>query len=285
MTATAAEPRMRRRSIDFSKPLIYLIALVCVGITVVPVLYVVIKGFGTTADLNRNPSGWPDPFTVDNYLRVLTGETFWLQVLNSTIAALGTTVGVVILGVMAAFVIARYEFRGRDGLYALFTAGLLFPLTVAVLPLYLLLRSIGLLGSIAGIIIPQIAFQLPVTIIILVPFLRAIPAELEDAAVIDGTGRLGFFWRILLPLSGPGLVTVGVLAFVASWNAYLLPLLTLGRPEAYTLPLGVQYFSTAYSQDTAAVLAFTSLAMLPAILFFTLAERRIVGGLTGAVKG
>jgi len=276
---------MRRRSIDFSKPLIYLIALVCVGITVVPVLYVVIKGFGTTADLNRNPSGWPDPFTVDNYLRVLTGETFWLQVLNSTIAALGTTIGVVILGVMAAFVIARYEFRGRDGLYALFTAGLLFPLTVAVLPLYLLLRSIGLLGSIAGIIIPQIAFQLPVTIIILVPFLRAIPAELEDAAVIDGTGRLGFFWRILLPLSGPGLVTVGVLAFVASWNAYLLPLLTLGRPEAYTLPLGVQYFSTAYSQDTAAVLAFTSLAMLPAILFFTLAERRIVGGLTGAVKG
>ncbi len=208
------------------------------GITIVPVLYVIIKGFGTTADLNADPSGWPEPFTTANYAGVLTSSTFWTQVLNSTAAALGTTLGVVALGVMAAFVIARYEFRGRDALYGLFTAGLLFPLTVAVLPLYLLLKNIGLLGSIAGIIIPQIAFQLPVTIIILVPFLRAIPAELEDAAVIDGTSRLGFFLRILLPLSGPGLVTVGVLAFVASWNAYLLPLLTLGRPEAYTLPLG-----------------------------------------------
>ena len=134
-------------------------------------------------------------------------------------------------------------------------------------------------------IIPQVAFALPMTIVILVPFLRAIPVELEDAAAIDGTAGIGFFWRILLPLSVPGLVTVGVLAFVTSWNAYLLPLLVLNDPKSFTLPLGVQEFSTQYSQDTAVVLAFTSLAMLPALLFFTLAERRIVGGLTGAVKG
>ena len=107
--------------------------------------------------------------------------------------------------------------------------------------------------------------------------------------MIDGTSRIGFFWRILLPLSAPGLVTVGVLAFVNSWNAYLLPLFVLGAGGAgqanYTLPLGVQQFSTQYSSDTAGVLAFTSLAMIPALIFFTLAERRIVGGLTGAVKG
>ena len=136
-----------------------------------------------------------------------------------------------------------------------------------------------------AVIAPQIAFALPTTIIILVPFLRAIPAELEDAAMIDGASRFGFFWRVLLPLSWPGLITVGVLAFVASWNAYLLPLLLLGNPATATLPVGVQYFSTAYSQDTAGVLAFTSVAMIPALLFFTLAQRRIVGGLTGAVKG
>jgi len=140
-------------------------------------------------------------------------------------------------------------------------------------------------NTLAGVIIPQVAFQLPVTIIILVPFLRAIPVELEDAASIDGTSRFGFFWRIVLPLSGPGLVTVGVLAFVASWNAYLLPLLLLGDPAMQTLPLGVALFSTQYSQDTALVLAFTTLAMLPAIIFFTIAQRNIVGGLTGAVKG
>ncbi len=273
------------RRFDWSRPFIYVIALAIVGITVVPVAYIWVSGFRSTAQLNNDPSAWPSPWIVTNYASVLSSPTFWTEVLNSTITAIGTTAGVVFLGVLAAFVIARYEFRGRGALYSLFTAGLLFPLTVAVLPLYLMLRDLNLLGTLAGVIIPQIAFALPVTIIILVPFLRAIPGELEDAAAIDGASRFGFFWRIVLPLSGPGLVTVGVLAFVGSWNAFLLPLLTLGDPNNYTLPLGVQFFSTQYSQDTAMVLAFTSLAMLPAIIFFTIAQRQIVGGLTGAVKG
>jgi raffinose/stachyose/melibiose transport system permease protein len=283
MSATAV--RGPRRRLDVTQPFVYLIALLVVGITVVPVAYIWISGFRSTAQLNNAPAAWPSPWILDNYRTVLTSPQFWAEVANSTIAALGTTLGVVLLGVLAAFAIARYEFRGRDALYSLFTAGLLFPISVAILPLYLMLRDLGLLGTLAGVIIPQVAFALPVTIIVLVPFLRAIPVELEDAASIDGATRLGFFWRIVLPLSGPGLVTVGVLAFVGSWNAFLLPLLILGDPSTYTLPLGVQFFSTQYSQDTAMVLAFTSLAMLPAIIFFTIAQRRIVGGLTGAVKG
>ena len=281
----AVEPPAARRRANLGTPFIYVVALAIVGITVVPVAYIWVSGFRTTAQLNNDPSAWPSPWILTNYQTVLSSPTFWTEVLNSTITAVGTTAGVVLLGVLAAFVIARYEFRGRDALYSLFTAGLLFPLTVAVLPLYLMLRDLNLLGTLAGVIIPQIAFALPVTIIILVPFLRAIPGELEDAASIDGATRFAFFWRIVLPLSGPGLVTVGVLAFVASWNAFLLPLLTLGDEAHYTLPLGVQTFSTQYSQDTAMVLAFTSLAMLPAIIFFTIAQRQIVGGLTGAVKG
>ena len=220
---------------------------------------------------------------------MLTSTRFWGSVFSSSLVGLGTTLGTVVLGVMAAFVIARYTFRGRAFLYALFAAGLMFPLTVAALPLSVLLRDIGLQGTFIGLIIPQVAFALPVTIIILVPFLRAIPPELEEAAVIDGATRIGFFWRIMLPLSAPGLVTVGVLAFVNSWNAYLLPLLVLaagGMPQdLWTLPLGVQQFSTQYSADTGAVLAYTSLSMLPALAFFLAAEKRIVGGLTGAVKG
>jgi raffinose/stachyose/melibiose transport system permease protein len=274
-----------RRRFDVAQPFVYLIALVAVGLTVAPVLYLVIGGFRTTGQLAADPNALPDPWIPDNYVAVLTSETFWMQLANSSLTALATTAGVVALGVMAAFVLARYDFRARNGLYVLFTVGLLFPITVAIVPLYLMLQNLGLLGSLAGIIIPQVAFALPTTIVILVPFLRAIPAELEDAAAIDGTSRVGFFFRILLPLSGPGLVTVGVLAFVGSWNAYLLPLLVLSDPTTFTLPLGVQAFSTQYSQDTAMVLAFTSLAMLPALVFFTLAERRIVGGLTGAVKG
>ena len=261
------------------------VALVAVAITAAPVLYVVLGGFRTTGQITNRPAALPDPWVLTNYTSVLGSSTFWNQVRNSTLVALVTTAGVVLLGVMAAFVLARYEFRGRGAMYTFFTVGLLFPVTVAILPLYLLLQDIGLLDSLWGVMIPQVAFALPMTIVILVPFLRAIPVELEDAAAIDGTSRIGFFWRIMLPLSGPGLITVGVLAFVGSWNAYLLPLLVLNDSESFTLPLGVQDFSTQYSQDTAMVLAFTSLAMVPALLFFTLAERRIVGGLTGAVKG
>jgi raffinose/stachyose/melibiose transport system permease protein len=115
--------------------------------------------------------------------------------------------------------------------------------------------------------------------------MSAIPDEIEDAAVLDGATRLGFFWRILLPLSRPALTTVSVLAFVTSWNAYLLPLLVFNDQSHFTLPLGVATFQSQYSQDTARILAFTALSMVPALAFFVLAERRIVGGLTGSVKG
>ena len=128
-------------------------------------------------------------------------------------------------------------------------------------------------------------FALPVTVIILVPFLRAIPKELEEAAAIDGASRLAFFFRMVVPLSVPGVVTVGILAFIASWNSYLLPLFILNNEASYTLPLGVQAFASQYSVDTARVLAFTSLSMIPALIFFSFFQKRIVGGLTGAIKG
>jgi len=283
----AALPGQRRSW--FAQPLVYFVAIVAVLISVGPVVFVWISGFRSTPDLNANPAGLPDPWYFENYITVLTSPRFWGSVFSSSLVAVGTTLGAIVLGVMAAYVIARYTFRGRQGLYVLFAAGLMFPVTVAALPLSILLRDLGLHGTFIGLILPQVAFALPTTIIILVPFLRAIPNELEEAAAIDGTTRVGFFWRILLPLSMPGLVTVGVLAFIGSWNAYLLPLLIMaagGMPqELWTLPLGVQQFSTQYSADTGAVLAYTSLSMLPALAFFLMAEKRIVGGLTGAVKG
>lgn len=283
----AAEPAGRR--FDWGQPFVYLVALVIAAVAVGPVLYVFIGGFRTTADLNADPAGLPDPWTMQNWITVLSAPRFWGNVFASTVLAVATTVGVVVAGIMAAFVIARYSFRGREALYTVFAAGLMFPLTVAALPLTLLLRTMGLHGTYLGVIIPGIAFALPATIIILVPFLRAIPAELEEAAVIDGASRLGFFWRILLPLSRPALVTVGILAFVGSWNGYLLPLLVISTgtlpQEFWPLPLGVTQFSSQYSQDTGAVLAYTSLAMIPALVFFLAMQKQIVGGLTGAVKG
>jgi raffinose/stachyose/melibiose transport system permease protein len=279
---TGARKRGRGR---WGNPLTYALALAIAAVSITPVIYVILGGFRTTAQINADPAGLPSPWVWDTYGRVLTLGRFWTQAANSTVIALGTTILVMVLGVCAAFVLARYSFRGREVLYTYFTLGLLFPAGAAILPLYLMLRDIGLINSYFAVILPQVAFQLPVTVVILRPFLLAVPTELEDAALIDGSSKLGFFWRILLPLSVPALVTVGVLGFVASWNAFLLPLLVLNDVNLHTLPLGVQNFSTQYTSDTAGILAFTSLAMLPALLFFTLAERQIVGGLQGAVKG
>jgi len=284
-TVTTPTGRRTKEKLPWGNPFVYFIALVVIAVMLAPVLYIIIGGFRSNSQITVDPAGWPDPWNFANYLAVLTGPQFWSQVLNSIIAATATTAGVVALGLMASYVIARYRFRGRGALYALFAAGLMFPITVAITPLYIVIRDLGLMNSLAGIILPQIAFALPTTIIILVPFLRAIPDEIQEAAFIDGCGRLGFFWRMVLPLAVPGVITVGILAFIGSWNSYLLPLFILNNEATYTLPLGVQAFSSQYSVDTAKVLAFTSLSMIPALIFFSLFERRIVGGLTGAVKG
>ncbi|KQT95800.1 MULTISPECIES: carbohydrate ABC transporter permease [Sanguibacter] len=275
----------KHSSIDSASPTTYLIALVFVTVCIAPVLYIILGGFRTNAQITTDPAGFPSPWQLGNYADVLANSIFWRQVGNSAISAIFTTVGVVVLGVMASYVIARYTFKGRGAMYSLFAAGLMFPMTVAITPLYILIKNLGLMNSLAGIILPQIAFALPTTIIILVPFLRAIPKELEEAAAIDGTSRLGFFFRMVVPLSVPGVVTTGILAFIGSWNSYMLPLFILNDESTYTLPLGVQAFASQYSVDTAKVLAFTSLSMIPALVFFSLFERRIVGGLTGAVKG
>ncbi len=277
--------RGARKSASWGNPVTYFVALLFIAVSLAPVLYIVVGGFRTNSQITQSPAGLPNPWVIGNYVDVLTSGLFWQELGNSAITGLTTTIGVVVLGLMVSFVLARYRFRGRGAIYALFAAGLMFPITVAITPLYLLVKDLGLTNTLAGVILPQIAFALPTTVIILVPFLRAIPDELEEAASIDGTSRLGFFFRMVVPLSLPGVITTGILAFIGSWNSYILPLFILNNEGSYTLPLGVQAFSSQYSVDTAKVLAFTSLAMIPALIFFTVFERRIVGGLTGAVKG
>lgn len=293
-TATIEAPGGRKRSATrrgakqkdpWGSPAVYFVALVVIALTLAPVAYIVIGGFRDNAQITNDPAGMPNPWRLSNYSHVLQSSTFWREFLNSVIAAGATTLLVVGLGMMASYAIARYRFRGRGVMFGLFAAGLMFPITVAITPLFILLDKLHLTDSLIGVILPQVAFGLPTTVIILVPFLQAIPDEIEEAAAVDGCGRLEFFFRMVLPLSLPGVLTTGILTFVASWNSYLLPLFVLSKAEHFTLPLGVQQFHSQYSADTAAVLAFTSLSMIPALLFFTAFERRIVSGLQGAVKG
>jgi raffinose/stachyose/melibiose transport system permease protein len=280
-----AERRSRVRRTGASV-LRYAVLLAVAAAIVTPVAYAALGGFRDAPQLAANPVGLPDPWVWTNYTDSLTSMSFWVQLWNSTVVAGLSTIVVVLFAALAAFVIARRDFPGRELAYTMFTLGLLFPVTVAILPLLILVRDLGLLNNPLGLALPEAAFALPLTIIILRPFFRSIPMELEDAAAMDGCGPLGFFFRILLPLAKPALVTVAVLALVSSWNQFLLPLVMLSDADHWTLPLGVTNFSTQYTTDTARILAYTTLALVPALGFYLVAERQLVGGLTaGSVKG
>jgi raffinose/stachyose/melibiose transport system permease protein len=288
MVIAAPAPVSRRRPMrrTLSRGAMYAIAIGVVLIVLVPIIYAVLGGFRTTGQISARPVDLPDPWVFENYREIITSGSFWQQVGNSVLIATVTMAVVVPCASLAAFVLARFSFKGREAVYIFFTFGLLFPVAVAILPLFISLRTFGLINSWFGVALPQAAFALPTTIIVLRPFFRSVPAELEEAAAIDGCGPFRFFWKILLPLSRPVLATVSVIVIVASWNAFLLPLIVLNDPDLWTLPLGVTNFSTQYSSDTARVLAFTSLSMVPALVFYVFAERQIVSGLAaGAIRG
>ncbi|GIH26807.1 sugar ABC transporter permease [Acrocarpospora phusangensis] len=274
-------------AIQVVRPIALHTVVIVIGIFVLlPILYGVLGGFKNNQQLSTNPIGLPSPWVPSNYTDVLLSGDFWIQVWNSSFIALATTFITVGVSALAAFVFARFAFRGREFLFTVFAAGLMFPFAVAILPLFLLLRFFGLLNNPLGVILPQAAFGLSLTIIILRQFFRSIPGEIEEAATLDGCTPFGFFWRILLPMARPALATVSVLAIVGSWNNFFLPLVVFNDPGLWTLPVGVQQFQGQYSSDTARILAYVVLAMVPALAFYSVAERHLVGGLTtGSTKG
>jgi raffinose/stachyose/melibiose transport system permease protein len=268
------------------RTVLYVIAWAAALLTLLPLVYAVLGGFRTTAQIAADPIGLPSPWELSNYTDLVKSSTFLRELFNSALIAAVSTLLVVPLAALAAYVFARFAFRGRELFYTLFTLGLLFPVAIAIMPIFVMVRKLGLLDNPLGVALPQAAFGLPMTIIILRPFFASIPADLQDAAAIDGAGPFRFFWRILIPLSRPVLATVSVLAIVGSWNAFLLPLVVLTDSDQWTLPLGVTNYSQQYTADIARILAFTTLSMVPALIFYAFAERQLIRGLTtGAVKG
>jgi raffinose/stachyose/melibiose transport system permease protein len=279
------QPR-RSRGLPVTEVARYAVLTLIAGVVLIPLLLALLGGFRENQDLMRNPAGWPDTLITSNYTDVLTRGSFWRQVFNSTAIMLLTTIIGLSLSSAVAFVLARMQFRGREPLFNFFTLGLLFPLPVAILPLYLLLRNMHLVDSMWGVILPQVAFGLPWNVLLLRSFFLGVPRDLEDAAYVDGAGPLEFLLRVLLPLVRPALAAVAVLTMVTSWNNFFLPLVVLNSESLWTLPLGVTQFQGQYLTDWARVLAFVTLALIPAVGFYLVAERQLIAGLTaGSVKG
>ncbi len=264
----------------------YLICIVAAFFVLVPILTVVIGGFKTNAELTVTPFSLPSVWHWSNYGNLILQSSFWQAMENSAITTIATVALLLVVACPTAFAVARMSFPGRELIFNMFLFGLLFPVSMAILQLYITLRNLQLVNSLGGLILPQAAFALPTTILILRNFFRAIPQELEDATYIDGGSSVDFFWRVLLPLARPSLAVVGMLAMVASWNNFLLPLLVLNDASLWTVTLGIMQFQGEHSTDWATVMAYITLTMIPAIAFYLFAERHLIAGLTaGAVKG
>lgn len=269
----------------------YFILIVVVVVIFVPLVILIFGSLKTTGEMYSHPYTIPNPPHWENLVGILSTATFWRLLRNSIILMVATTAGVVFICGLAAFVFARLEFRGKSWMFNLLTLGLMFPINVAILPVYFVLRQmnemgIQLIDSLLGVILVQVAFNISGNVLILRGFFTAIPAELQDASYIDGCNNFDFFWRILLPLARPALAAVAALTMIVSWNDLLVPLVVLNSDTLWTLPLGTMQFQGQYGQDLALVSAFVALSSIPTIIFYIFAERHIVSGLTaGAIKG
>ena len=252
-----------------------------------PVLTAFLGSIRTTGEFVTSPFGLPTRgIQWQNYTDILTNMAFWNSFKNSLIITAGVTILNIVLASMLAFVLTRIDFRGRGLLFNVLSVGLLFPLVVAILPVFIQIRQLGLINSYWAVILPMVAFGLPGSVIILRAFFIKIPGELEDAAYIDGCTMFGFFRYILVPMARPAMLAVATLQVIASWNEYFLPLLVLNDPKLWPLPLGIMQFQGQWGTDYARIMAYVCLLMVPAVVFYLFAEKYIVTGLTGGeLKG
>jgi raffinose/stachyose/melibiose transport system permease protein len=281
MTDTASSVRESTAT----KIYLYVSLTIIAAIVLIPLLTTALGGFKSLGDLRTNPFGLPVEWHFENYTDILFGERYWRQMMNSLIIAVLTVFLTVSVSAMAAFTFAHVKFFGSNFLLNYFLIGLMFPAATAILPLFIRIRDLGLLNTYWGVVLPQVAFGLGMSILLFRNYFRNLPEELFQAAFVDGCGYIRFFWHISLPLSRPIVATVSIISFVGSWNSYILPLIMLNSDSIYPWPLGIMVYRGEFGTQWQLVLAFITLTIAPTIIVFFLAQKHIIAGLTaGAVK-
>ena len=254
--------------------------------TAFPFYWAIVSSFTPESQLYQSPSLIPGTLVLDHYRALFAERAFWIPIRNSLIVAGTTTAFCVTVGALCAYALARLRFRGKVFLLGLILAVSMFPQISVVSPLFLLLRALHLINTYPGLILPYLTFAMPLTVWLLVGIFRQLPAELEEAAMVDGASRLRTFREVVIPLALPGLATTAILTFVYSWNEFLFALsFTLG-PERQTVPVAIALLRGQYQVPWGQILAGSIIATTPVALLVLAFQRRIVQGLTaGAVKG
>ncbi len=269
-----------------TKFLVYLALTIAAILVVLPLMWLFFTSLKSRMELAKNTWGLPEVWEFSNYAIAWTGSEIPLYMLNSIRATAVAIILTVILSTPVSFVISRFRFKGKKLLYMFFIAGMMIPIHSTVIPIYTMVGDMNLNNNLEVLGLVYGAFRIPISIFILEGFMSALPRELEECAIIDGCSTANIFFKIIVPLSKDGIVTISILTVLASWNELLISMLLISDPSKKTLPNGLMGFITEYNSEYTQLAAGIMISIIPAVLFYAFAQEKIEKGMiAGAIKG
>lgn len=264
-----------------------IVLVVFLVIVVFPFFWLVVTSLKDPRDISLMPTElWPHRWSLEFYISAFRKHHLGVYLENSLIVAIWVTILTILLALPAAYAFARLRFRGKKFWKNFILIANMFPLIAIVTPAFIILRNLGLINTYIGLIIPSVIFTLPMSIWTLTAFIQTVPIEMEEAARIDGCSRAQAVFRVLIPLSAPGIFTTAIIAFIASWNEFMFALILITRDQMRTIPVAISMFPGEYSVPWGDMAAASVIATIPIIVVVLILQKRIVSGLTsGAVKG
>jgi raffinose/stachyose/melibiose transport system permease protein len=286
MSRSTTLPKGGRR-FSVAKPIIYVVLGILLVTQLYPLVWLFLYSFKTNDEILAGSFfSLPDVWQIENYRAAIESGNYWRYLSNSLLVTSVTMVSVIVLAALAAFAITRFRWKYGQLVLLLFLLGMMIPLQSTLLPLMIIFKNMDILNTHLSLILPYIAFQTPISVFILSGFMKSIPNEIEESAIIDGAGVFRIFRSIILPVSVPPVVTVCILTFINIWNEYILAATFISSEKLKTLPFGVNSFVGQYSVNYGAIGAYLVLGALPVIIiYFLLSERITKGMVAGAVKG
>lgn len=259
--------------------LLYVAVTIGALVMIMPFAWMLLASFKDLGQIYKVPPNWiPDPFVFQNYVNAWTSVPFDTGYLNSAIVTVTVVVVNLLTCSMAAYAFARIEFPFRHALFILFLATLMVPEQVTIIPLYIIIESVGLIDTLLSLIIPYALFN-AFGVFLLRQFIKSLPVDLEEAAIVDGANRWTIYWRIILPLIRPALAAFGIFTFLFQWNNFFRPLVFLNSIDNYTVPLAINFFRGQYATDFALLMAGSAISIVPVLIVYAIGQRQIIEGI------
>nr|WP_148933523.1 carbohydrate ABC transporter permease [Paenibacillus methanolicus] len=266
--------------------LVKLLLIVYAVLTLYPLYWLFISAFKTNQDFFNRPYGLPHAWMKENIVRAWELGNMGRAMFNSAFVTVAAVLLTIVLGVLAAYALSRFDFRFKKAIVALFLAGLLIPIHSTLVPLFIMMRKLHLLDTYGALILPYTAFELPIAIFLAMAYMASIPREIEEAAMIDGSGWWRIFGSLILPLCKPIVATIAILGFLRFWNDFSFALVFINTQSLKTLPLSLSLFSDGFGTDYALTMGAMAIAVIPTIVIYLLMQEQIMKGMVaGSVKG